>query len=286
MGFYPQPNDWSCGPFALKHALVALGRMVDENDIARRAKTHWWSGTDEIGLARAARAYGAELELFRRRSAERARRDLIAALRERLPVLLCVDGWGHWITVLGCARDQFVIVDSNADPVLDIAPWPRLRRRWVYRDTDYDPDDPPELYDGCIVRPTNRVPMRATFSVARVRHLRHARNRDLAEHWDEYLGDLLAICRPRDQRMVAPLSMAEFLRRHGDLIVSRVVYWHGDVTTAHVSRLLRNFRFVAERYGLVIPNAVARRAIADLAILATMWAVATRGIGSLYGAGE
>ena len=28
-GFYPQPNEWTCGPFALKHALLALGRMVD-----------------------------------------------------------------------------------------------------------------------------------------------------------------------------------------------------------------------------------------------------------------
>jgi len=53
-GFYPQPNEWTCGPFALKHALLALGRMVDVTQIAQTAKTHWWSGTDEIQLARAA----------------------------------------------------------------------------------------------------------------------------------------------------------------------------------------------------------------------------------------
>jgi hypothetical protein len=54
-GFYPQPNEWTCGPFALKHALLALGRMVDADDIAATARTHWGSGTNEIQLARAAR---------------------------------------------------------------------------------------------------------------------------------------------------------------------------------------------------------------------------------------
>ena len=38
-GFYPQPNEWTCGPFALKHALLALGRMVDVNQISATART-------------------------------------------------------------------------------------------------------------------------------------------------------------------------------------------------------------------------------------------------------
>ena len=42
MGFYPQPNDYVCGPFALKHALVTLGRLVDDDKIAPLAKTHGW----------------------------------------------------------------------------------------------------------------------------------------------------------------------------------------------------------------------------------------------------
>ena len=50
MGIYPQPNLWQCGPFALKHALVALGILRDEKDISRLAGTHWWHGTDEIQL--------------------------------------------------------------------------------------------------------------------------------------------------------------------------------------------------------------------------------------------
>jgi hypothetical protein len=285
VGFYPQPDDWSCGPFALKHALAAIGHVADEQDLARIAKTHWWSGTDEIRLARAARAYDCDLEYVRTLNAERARKELTASLRERCPALLCVDDWGHWITALACERGEFVVVDSLADPVLAITTWTRLRKRWVYFDTDYDKDDPPAIYDFFAVTPSSRVPVRANLTPARVRHLRRAQNRALAEHWDEYLEDLLAICRPRSQLMQHPLSMAEFLRRHQDLIVSRALYWHGDASPTAVSQLMANFRFVAETYGLVVPAAHSRRAITDLSILTALWIAGTRGIGPLYGTG-
>ena len=68
--------------------------------------------------------------------------------------------------------------------------------------------------------------------------------------------------------------MAEFLRRHQDLLVSRLRYWHGDIERDDIHRLLRNFRFVAETYGLVIPVAATRRALVDMAMLLAFWAAA------------
>ena len=50
MSFYPQPNKYQCGPFALKYALVMLGVFASEKSIARKAGSTWWHGTDEIGL--------------------------------------------------------------------------------------------------------------------------------------------------------------------------------------------------------------------------------------------
>ncbi len=286
MGFYPQPNDYTCGPFALKHALVALGVMVDEDDVARLAQTHWWSGTDELRLSKAAHAYDCDLDYVHSLDSERARKALTSRLSAKQPLLLCVDDWGHWITVLRHFQGNFVIVNSLLDPVLNIASWAQLKRRWVYYDTDYDEEEPPSIYDFYAVKPRFRAPMRADFSLARVRHLRRPENHALAVHWDEYLADLLAICRPRSKRMVEPLSMGELLRRHQELIVSRTVYWHGDITAAAVTRLLRNFRFVAETYGLVVPSADKRRALADLCILTTLWVAAARGVGPMYGDGD
>ena len=76
------------------------------------------------------------------------------------------------------------------------------------------------------------------------------------------------------------------LRRNQELILSRIHYWHGDVDRERVAKLLSNFRFVAETYGLVIPKSLTRRATADLAILVTMAVVAMRGIDTLYGLGK
>jgi hypothetical protein len=94
---------------------------------------------------------------------------------------------------------------------------------------------------------------------------------------------LLEICRPRSNRVSDALSMGEFLRRHHQLLVSRVVYWHGDVSRESVTRILRNFRFVAETYALIIPAAGTRRALADLSILLALWAASGRGVGKMYG---
>jgi hypothetical protein len=283
VGFYPQPNDFSCGPFALKHALVALGRLASEDEISSVARPHWWSGTDELRLARAARAFDCDLTQLRRRDPERARRALIEFLRRPVPVILCVDDWGHWITVVRYEGARFVVVDSLLDPVLNVLSWPQLRRRWNYYDTDYDAEDPPVVFDLMPVEPRFRVTIKADFSVSRVQFLRRPENHDLALHWDEYLADLLEICRPRSTRLLGALSMAEFLRRNQELIQSRVVYWHGGVEKDEVARLLRNFRFVAETYGLVIPAAAARRALTDMAILVSLWTAAARGIDEMYG---
>jgi hypothetical protein len=285
-GFYPQPNDWTCGPFALKHALVALGRAVDAVHIATTARTHWWSGTDEIRLARAAREFECDLVLERRRDSEQARKLLVKFLREQTPVLLCVEEWTHWITVVRAEDRRFVVIDSTDDPVLSVMTWPQLRNRWRYHDVDYDKKDPPVLYDLMAVVPRFRNPVKADFSVERVKFLRRPENKHLALHWNEYLEDLLTICRPPSIRIASPLSMGEFMRRHQELLVSRVVYWHGAVDREEVHRILRNLRFVSELYGLVIPASASRRAVADLAILVTLWAAASQGVDGMYGVGR
>jgi hypothetical protein len=283
MGFHPQPNDWSCGPVALEHALLTIGQMVDPDRLAKLADTDWWSGTDELGLARAAARYQCDLELVRARHPEKARSQLTSYLRAGCPVLLCVDDWGHWIAVLRRQNNSFVVVDSNDDPVLGITEWGPLQRRWRYLDYDYDEDDPPQLFDMYPLEPRARPAIKADLSIQRVRHLRRAENRDLAVHWNEYLDDLLSICRPPSNRVWSKLTMAELLRRHQALIISRVVYWHGDVEPRLLEHLFRNYRFIAETYGLIIPESSARQAVADLAVLATMWVIANRGAPEMYG---
>jgi len=283
VGLYPQPNDCSCVPFALKHAQVTLGRLADEDHISSIAHPHWWSGTDEVRLARAAREFDCDIPFIRRRDPDLARGALIRYLRHRIPVLLCVDDWGHWITVVRHEASRFVVLDSREEPVLNVIEWPRLRNRWRYLDWEYDEYDPPALYDLHPVRPRFRVPITAQFSVQRAQHLRRPENQDLSLHWDSYLEDLLEICKPPSTRTTDAMTMGEFLRRHQDLLLNRATYWHGDIERESVARLLRNFRFVAETYGLLIPATRARQALCDMSMLVAFWAASAGGIGDLYG---
>src|SRR5690606_6385932 len=104
--------------------------------------------------------------------------------------------------------------DSKNDPVLQVMNWSQLRNRWCYFDYD-EHDQEVGLFDLHPVKPRFRVAVKAQFSVERAQFLRRPENLDLSEHWDDYLEDLLEICRPRSStRSSAALSMGEFLRRH------------------------------------------------------------------------
>jgi hypothetical protein len=284
MGLYPQPNKWTCGPFALKHALVMLGMFVDEIRIARIAGTHWWSGTDEIKLSKAARACDCTMKLIRRRDPELARKALLSYIRKNRPCVICVDQWNHWITVVNGERGRdgrYVIIDSKSAPVVNVLTWPQLRRRWGYLDRDSEDERP--IFDLHPIIPKFRVRTKAKFSIQRARYLRRPENADFAFYWDEYVADLLTVCRPRTARSYDVLSMGEFLRRHEDMLVELVTYWHGEVTKREIKKLLDNMQFVIDTYGLIIPHDREKRTIVSIALLLALWSAGRYGVESFYG---
>jgi hypothetical protein len=283
VGLYRQPNDFSCGPYALKHALTMLGITADPVRLAKLAKVHWWSGSDEVRLARAARAHDCSMPLVRRYDADEARRAMVKTLREGHPLLLCVDDWEHWITVVHHSKGRFVVLDSEQSPVVIVLDWKALRERWVYRDEDID-GTKIQIFDMFPVRPKHAREGHARFEVARAHKLRRPENRDLALCWDRYLEDLREICRPRSPLHVDPITLGELIARHDDILIDRVVYWHGDVEKDDVRRVLRNLRFVADTYGMVIPasSASQRRALADLVILLALWSAGKKPLEPLY----
>ena len=286
MGLYPQPNKWQCGPFALKHALIMLGKIVDEKQVSRIAGTHWWGGTDEIKLARAARAYDCTMKVARRTSTHRAKRELLVALKKGCPCLLCVDGWAHWITVVGAEKGNFVVIDSSAAPVVRVETWRQLKKRWVYREVDADdPAVMKELYDLHAVIPRFRVRTKARFTLKIARYLRRPENRSLAAHWDEYFTDMGHICTPRTPRSSRVFPMGELFRRHGSMIRAQVSFWHGGVNRTQVDRVLRNMKFVADTYDLVVRMEDEKRAIAAITASLSLWAASKFGIDKVYGEG-
>ncbi len=284
MGLYPQPNKWQCGPFALKHALIMLGTIVDENRVSRIAGTNWWVGTDEVKLARAANAYDCEMKCIRRKSALRAKRELLAALKKGHPALLCVDQWNHWITVVGAERDKFITIDSRGAPVVCIDTWKALKKRWAFRQVDQDDPGLTEyIYDLHPVVPKFRAKTKAHFSLKRARYLRRPENREFATFWDEYFTDLSHICTPRTPRSEHVFPMGELLRRHGSMIQSQIIFWHGTVKPAQVTKILNNLKFVADTYDLVVRKEDEKKAIAAITANLALWAASKFGVDNVYG---
>ena len=283
MGFQPQSNRWQCGPFALKHALAILGIFADEREISRVAGTDRESGTDELQLTRAAHRYDCDLLHLRQYDTETARRELVSYLREDHPVLLCAYEWSHWVTVVNENRNRYVLLDSREEAVLRICTWPELEGMWVFHRRDPVNSQLVEtLYDFHPVIPRYRVPTRADVSVKRARYLRRPENRELAKEWDKYVEDLLAICNPRTPLSSNVLSLGEFLRRHGDMMVDQVAYWHGWIEKRRARKVLSNLRFVADTYGLVIHEENEKRAIAGISALLTLWAGGRYGVTPVY----
>jgi hypothetical protein len=147
MGFYDQPNSWQCGPFALKHGLLAYGIFAHEDAIADAAGSTEAHGTDEHQLCRVALEHGCVMQVERFRSAFTARRALTRLLTDHTPVLLCIDQWDHWVTAVGADDTHLVVLDSHYDTVVRLEPWePYLRRigylhrpwRWGPRLAWYD----------------------------------------------------------------------------------------------------------------------------------------------------
>ena len=284
MGLYPQPNKWQCGPFALKHALIMLGKVVNEKKVAEIAGSTWWYGTDEIQLTRAAKAYGCRMHVVRKKHSLHAKRELLLTLKKGRPALLCVDGWGHWITVVGAEKGRFMYLDSSKAPVVCVATWKQLKKRWMYKEIDEgDPAVTETLYDLHLVIPRFRAKTKARFSLERARYLRRPENHSFATHWDEYFDDLTQICAPRTPLSQRVFPMGELLRRHGEMIKTQVAYWHGAVKREQVGKILKNMKFVADTYDLVVRKSDEKHALVAIATSLTLWAASKYGVDEVYG---
>jgi hypothetical protein len=259
-----------------------LGVLVDERKITKIAGSNG-SGTDERSLARAARRFGCVLQEIRLKDAAEARRELTGYLRDGIPCLICVHKWKHWVAVVKEEKGKFLLLDSEETAVLTIVNWRQLEAMWGFSTGSRDGSSEAEiLFDLYPLSPRFRVQVRANFSLGRARYLRRPENRKLAQLWDEYLEDLLRICKPRNPLSENVVSLGEFLRRHEGMIVDQIAYWHGRIESKAVRKVLRSLRFVADTHGLVVHLDDERRAIAGLTALLALWAGSRYGIGPIY----
>ena len=117
---------------------------------------------------------------------------------------------------------------------------------------------------------------------ADARFLRRPENRTLARFWDHYIADLLTICKPRTSLSRKVFSLGEFFRRHEEMILDQVYYWHGSIERNEANKILKNMHFVADTYGLVIHDEDEKRAIAGITAILALWAAGQYGAAPVY----
>ncbi|MBI2419759.1 MAG: hypothetical protein HYV28_17995 [Ignavibacteriales bacterium] len=278
MSFYPQPNSYACGPFALKYALVMLGQFQHEDDIGRKAGSTWWYGTDEIGLAKAARRFNCTMKYFSDTNGKQALLKLRRFLKAGLPCILSVDNWNHWFTILREERNKYVVVDSTQQKVIVIYSEAQLLERWIYTDENTKAIS----FDGYALTPDYKVKTRGIFNLERARYVMKERNSLLALKWNSYFNDLISICKPLTPNAKKAITFTEFLRRNESLIVKEVANWHGTPSYAELKHVLDNFKFVAETYQLHIYVKDQKKAFIDLTCILMMYACGKYGMKDMY----
>jgi len=278
MSFYPQPNKYQCGPFALKYALVMLGIFKDEDQIGIIAGSTWWAGTDEIGLSRAARRFECKLKHFQSSNPDDARRMLITELKKGHPCILSVKNWEHWCTVVNYQQGKFVVIDSELDKVVSIQTAGSLVRRWKY----IEKGTGIKSYDGYALIPKFKVQTRAKFSLDNAKEVMYDKNEDIAKKWDQYTNDLINICKPRTKLSYNIITFSEFLRRNEENLTKRIAIWHGEPTYSELKKILANMKFIAEVYDLIVPEDDEKRAAIDVASILMMYSCGKYGMNPIY----
>lgn len=137
-----QERGYSCGPAALRAALYVLGHNLTETSLRRKSGTTP-DGTDEKGIKRAVAYYGHGSREYNSESMKKSWAWLKSTVGRGKPVLLCVDGWNHWVAVVGKLGGKLLIFDPDSSPGrrkkysgLEILNEQELGNRWRYTDDE------------------------------------------------------------------------------------------------------------------------------------------------------
>lgn len=239
-GFHPQPNAWQCGPYALKHALLALGIVADA-DALTHVSGATEDGADERDLARAAAHHGCTLRCDRYDTPHSARGAVSEALQAGTPVLLCVDQWSHWVTAAAADEAGVVVLDSRLVGVFQVQSWDTVLRRLAYRagagKTWYD-------LHPVVPAPGDGAPAR--LDRTRVAYLLDPAQRELGQQWGFYLSNLLPLHRRCSAQLEWTAPLGDALREAAAALMTEPLT--RPVLRTH--RRLTHAAFVADAHAL------------------------------------
>lgn len=126
-----QNSPFTCGAVALANALEACGTNVSQDKIARLAGTNS-NGTTEKGIIKACQALYHYPYPFQLRKLNEALDKVDFFLYSNSPVIVCVEKWTHWVTVIGKLGDQYIVSDGADENYIKYLSSDKLLEWWEY----------------------------------------------------------------------------------------------------------------------------------------------------------
>ncbi|NLS94213.1 MAG: hypothetical protein GXX96_18790 [Planctomycetaceae bacterium] len=272
-----------CGPCSLSACLFILGISATQRRLAAaagRPVSVFIHGVDEVGLRRAARAFGVKSEfvlLDERSKGKEFVRRLRAHLRQANPAILLTRGFEHWVAVIGYLAPQrkFIIVDPKEKNAVFFR-WSEaslLRNAWnaSTEENPYEPDQ----YFAILLSRRDGQPAKWRVSEAWLR-LCERGSVDTAEGMANDLGEMAAVASPDEQLVEEGPHLAEVLAENEDLILDIITHWatgNGKLTRAELRAFYRDYTTVASSTGIRIsPDADRVILVSQLtAVLCSYW---------------
>lgn len=124
-----QSRKSSCGPAALMNALEAIGikRTEDELSILSKQST---TGTSQGNLEKALTSLGVEFDRINEKRGNVAAWAIGFHLRSGNSVVIIVDEFDHWISVVGILGDRYILCDSADNDLILFYSEEELLTRW------------------------------------------------------------------------------------------------------------------------------------------------------------
>ena len=279
VGFLDQPDDGSCGVYALAHLMNLLGSpsYIDDAELytnfrskSDSFKKHFniydaifnykWTktkilsgyGVKENGMISAVKKLGWKPTPFKTLSEIEAQEFMEQKLRTNSPILLKVnysktfnDG-GHWFVCGGINKDKYIIIDSESiasnKGILSLYSWEDLYRR----NTWYNDEGKYFQFNAISVESNNGINLMPRLS----KHLGILqKNLTLQYWWGLYLSDLVDIFEVK-QKAKNPYSAEDFFNKYSVIIKENVSYWIDEFETTSIIQELNNYRVVAMAYNM------------------------------------
>lgn len=125
-----QKRDYTCGIAAIQNALECIGVKKTQGQIMRLCHCDPDEGTPEEEMKRGLLACGASVWEIQETKSVKAFSNLHEALETHGPVILCVDAWEHWLTVIGLCGPRYVVFDPARGAGIRVYDAAGLSTRW------------------------------------------------------------------------------------------------------------------------------------------------------------